>query len=247
MKVKTFAALAGIGTTMILSGSANGAFIGLTLEDKPVVNGLTDFALSNGAAIPGGFPMLCCNLYANFSSAQDYLLAVFGDQADPLSISTNNETGFFQHPTAPAQGPPSAANFPFFAYQQFDTFLTIGEKTQEQNLAGNTGFSPGFPAFGPNSISGNNLAWFNTPTDTLGTPVADPNNPGQFRVLIAQLTIAGYDADDNITGEINISYNSGGQTGLEARNLTFLCGVPSPGTLALVGLAGLIGPRRRRA
>jgi hypothetical protein len=238
MKLNKMSALAGVGAALIVSSAANAAFVNLVVEEKPVPVGLTDFGLgSPGVAVN----LFTCNVYAVFNAAGDKLDAVFGDQADPASISTNHAAGFFNHPNGGADTPPSSANFGFFGYLAFDSFYTIGEKFIEQNASGNTSVQ-GVPALTGMNVTWNNGSYFTTNDTTLGTPDA------QGRVLIAQLSVR----DPNlatlmITGNLNLQWRAGTVTGLQARDQTFLCGVPTPGTLALLGLAGLVGPRRRRA
>ena len=74
MKVKTLSALAGIGSAMILSGSADAAFVGLE----------TVLVASNQATSLG--PRDVYRVYAVFDNAGDRVNAWYGNAANPLTI-----------------------------------------------------------------------------------------------------------------------------------------------------------------
>jgi MYXO-CTERM domain-containing protein len=256
MKVKTLSALAGIGTAMILSGQANAGYTGLSVV-KTDVNGT-----------PGG-NISVYRVYANFSSANDQLFA-WGwlvNQAGQVGIESRNSTDTgagsnFRNYGGNGDLPPSAYGVGQNPNLAYDSFFSINANRTDQITAANGGpivVSPGAPGLGtasPDSginsltVASTGGAYSIAPTLPNGTPAAlsfagfagdgDPEN----RILLMQLTVS---QGDNVRGTIFVTVNNalagatqdiGGQT---------FNSVPAPGALALLGLAGLVGSRRRRA
>ena len=66
-------------------------------------------------------------------------------------------------------------------------------------------------------------------------------------MLVAQLTVAADSADGSdveVNGDMGVLIQEGGVNSEVAGTFTY---IPAPGALALLGLAGLAGTRRRRA
>ena len=244
MKVKTLSALAGIGATMILSGQAEAAFTGLSVIKYTTVT-------------VGGGPKDVYRVYANFNNAGDTVQAVFGGVSPvpgvgggTMSILNMNATGaalgsgFFDGATdvAPIQTSPGS---PPPNNQLWATFATIGKWTAASSTQ-QASLSPGFGSF----IAGNtfitaNGAW-SFAGDPAWTAAGNTDDGSAAGVGIMQLTV---NAGENVMGTINLQINPGGAL---AGAVTGVIGatfnsVPAPGALALLGLAGLVGARRRRA
>jgi len=168
------------------------------------------------------------------------LLAVFGDHTSPVTIATDDPLGFFNATElGQGSGPPNPALFAAFPSLQWDSWGDI-------LMSADLGFSPGFPDVfkaggGANVIQNDDLAWYD----------GDPFTPeGVFdgRIRIAQLTWT-YDAspqpDYDAMFKVSVMYGDLSQE----RYIEFEGGgfhmFPTPGALALLGLAGLIGRRRR--
>ena len=227
--MKTLAVLAGVAAPLIATGSSSAGFIGVKVTSKPNELGL-----------------LICNVYAIFDRpGQDFMFAVAGTPNNPLDIHVNGGT-FYQHPFGSDRAPLGLLVdvFPSLAY---DTFVTIGVK-QEGPGAGNPGqpanmqgFSAGWPGFGPSALQGTNLGWFVVPSSPQADPF-DPINsfPGNGQILIGQFATAD---GTSIEGTMLMQYISNDKTVLSVE--TFFH-VPSPGALAMMGVAGLVGIRRRR-
>jgi hypothetical protein len=224
MKTKALSVLAGVAAPMIIAGTADAGFVGIKVVGKP--------------AIIGGAPALVCNVFATFNRpGQDRFLSAAGTPNSPMDIHVVGGT-FYQN----AFGndlPPNAALFPVFPSAAFDTFVTIGAKSSAQGAPPLT-LTPGWTGFGPSSIGGTNLGWANTPAD----PNTDPFNPqfvnGNGQVLIGQFTTTN---GTGISGMFRVLVVSNGVS--TQLNVSFFH-VPSPGALALLGAAGLIGRGRRR-
>ena len=221
MKVKTLSALAGVGTALILSGTANAAFTGLTVE------------LFADGTVQGGAARDVWRVYANFSGATDTLTAVFGNSASPMAISST--TGAFFNPGGSAtNGPPSAGDLAAYPVWGFGTYATIGDVAGTPDTA-NVGFTPAFPTFLAANLAPNtNIGWFTAGPLPQGRPVAG-------RVMIMQLAV---NDGVHVSGSVGVQYEIDG-TSQQSLNQTFNS-IPAPGALALLGLAGLVGSRRRR-
>ena len=170
--------------------------------------------------------------------------AVFGNSQGTLSIGLADASmSFYQNLYGSAL---STGNNPMFyplaPSLQYDSFVTIGALDASGNPYGSNNlldigidFS-GFEAGG--GIETDNGSWFVTPAD-------DQGNPIDGRVLIGQFTVVGGSGDGyaDLTGLLNIQ-------GSDANGDTFqnygLNWIPAPGALALLGIAGVAGRRRRR-
>jgi MYXO-CTERM domain-containing protein len=63
--------------------------------------------------------------------------------------------------------------------------------------------------------------------------------------MLAQFSVSG---NQNVRGTFGLTYRgAGAPADTFVQNVTFTTAVPAPGALALLGLAGLVGSRRRRA
>lgn len=210
--------------SLFVTTPASAAFTGLSTESRP-----------------NEFGIVVVSLYADFDQVGDQLTAVTGTPLSPLNFSVIDGT-FYQHAFGTDRAPLDAmvASFPSLAY---DTFVTIGVDMlgplgQAQDLSFTT---PLWPGFGPDSLDTASEGWLVLP----GSPQGDPFNPafvaGDGRTLIAQLATT-----DGIgfEGGATIQYTSGGMPATSYA--TFSHVVPTPGTLALLGVAGVAAGRRRR-
>jgi len=159
----------------------------------------------------------------------DQLNAVFGDTVDPLLISTT--TSFYQNQFG-THTPPSSALFPFFPSLEFDSFVTIGLLTDTGNSMLDIGIDwTNFNAGG--DLETSNGTWFATPVDA---QVFEVNG----KVLIGQFTTTG-----DVSGIINIQGKNADLSNWQYRSVEFTC-IPTPGAIALLGLAGVTARRRRK-
>ena len=235
MKMKTLAVLAGVASPLIATGSASAGFIGIKATSKP-----NDFGL------------LVVNVYAIFDrpdpgdGSGDHMDAVAGTPGAPLVIQVTGGT-FYNHAFGNDHAP-MALLVDVFQSLAYDTFVTIGVKK-----VGDPKVFPGAQpadtltittAF-PIGITGSVLettraGWAVIPTAPQGDPF-DPVNsfPGNGQILIGQFSTADGTA---ISGTMLIQYLSNGQVGTSIVSF----GIPSPGALAMMGAACLIGTRRRR-
>jgi MYXO-CTERM domain-containing protein len=169
--------------------------------------------------------------------------AVFGNGASDLSIDTAAGMSFYQN----AYGGPTSTstNSDFFMLApelEWDSYVTIGALYANGHPFGNNALLDigiDFASFNSGgAIWGDNGSWFVTPTDAQGGEVGGMVLIGQFTViggtgdaradLLGQVSLQGKDADGNTFQELGATW------------------VPAPGAMALLGLAGLAGRRRRR-
>lgn len=229
MKVKTLSALAGLGGALIMCSSADAAFTGLSTQ-------------SYNTTI-GGNARTIWRVYANFTSPTEGTSSI-GPIGTAMTLQAQDANGvvggggaaFFAggNPSPPSQydidGNPAAAH---------RSFYTIGLTIQDQNP--NPALYPLLNVAMP-AISGNTV----TAAQDSGATTTTPDAPfalagwsGQNRVLILQLQVQ---AGNHVKGTIGLN-----TVGSEAVITATFNSIPAPGALALLGLAGLVGSRRRRA
>ncbi len=116
-------------------------------------------------------------------------------------------------------------------------------------LATNSGWGsaldPGFANGGTVGDINNGAGWYDA---TPGTPnaIAAGGTQGGYRILLAQIVRNGSDADALATFYLKNSFKVAGTTTALFSEGTFSIGVvPAPGAVALLGLAGMAGRRRR--
>jgi hypothetical protein len=226
--MKTLIALAG---SLVVVGSASAAFLQAEIQDPTNYTWqYGDFSVEN---------KVTATIYLAGLEPGTSLVAVFGDDTSPMTISTDDPLGFFNAgELGQGNGPANPALFAAFPTLQWDTF---GDIQGSPDL----GFSPGFPNVfaangGDNVVENNDLAWYDGDP---GTPEYEVDG----RILIGQLTFTygagAYDYDAMF--KVSVQYGDASQD----RYVEFDHGgfyvIPTPGALALLGLAGLIGRRRR--
>jgi hypothetical protein len=255
MKVKTLSALAGLGGALIMSGESQAAYTGLSVELHTTV--------LQGATVRSVY-----RVYANFTRGDDLVFSWNGPTTDPISIESRNAldtapgSNFF-NPGGPSAGStaPSLAQIngnkttPAVPNIQWGTYATIGVNIADQGSGptpdfpaiDQTALSPGFPDF----ITGNS---FNAAGAVFAAPQAGTHSQGRadyapdgdllLRVQLMQLTV---NAGDNVRGNLDLAVQlQGSGSTVTFEDQTFNS-IPAPGALALLGLAGLVGTRRRRA
>ena len=154
--------------------------------------------------------------------------AVYGDSDNALTIESS--TSFYQNPFG-GYGTPSESLFEFFPSLEFDSFVTIGLLNDTGDAMMDIGID--WTDFEDNggAIWTDNGTWFATPDEP---QVREVNG----RVLIGQFT-----TDGDISGFINLQGKNADLTNWNALNVDI---TPTPGALALLGIAGIAARRRRK-
>jgi hypothetical protein len=164
------------------------------------------------------------------------MVAVAGTPANPMLIEVINGT-FYNHAFGNDNAPSPAliAAFPSLA---FDSFVTIGKKN---STGDQLTITPGFPGVSGSQLATNSSGWAVTPNNPQGNPFDAANSfPGNGQILIGQFSTAN---GTGIGGTMLLQFVSNGVAG---QAVVSFFHVPTPGALALLGAAGLIGVRRRR-
>ncbi len=226
MNVNQSSIVAGAVAAVAMAGTATAAFQGFGFN---VVN--------------QGDQGFTYRLYATMEMG-DRLDAVAGNSSQSLSLKATD--GFYHNSNG---GPTSKdINSNFFSFVpslEWDTYVTVGALYQDgspfgENALNNVGIDwSTFEAGG--DLETDNGTWFVTPDKSQGEAIDHGGDIG-YGVLIAQVTtsrrggtfsglLQGKDANGDTW---QVSLNGGEYS------------APAPGALALLGLAGLAGRRRRR-
>ena len=208
-----------IVTTSLIAGTAMADYVGLNYD-----------------ATDNGDGTWTARIFAEFTAATDELDAVYGDTQNSLLITTTSS--FYQNPFG---GPTSLsinpALYPAFPSLIYDSWVTIGLEDQVGNALLNIGIDwVAFEAGG--DISTNNGSWFATPADA--QVLAGPG----LRVMIGQFTMFGLES--HVSGVLNLQGKVGNFETFQAHQQFFDYALPAPGAIALLGIAGIVGRRRRK-
>ncbi len=246
MRIKSVCVVAGVVGALFVSTTAQAALTGL---------------LGSVKASPFNPRLHICNIYVTFSAPGDNLIAIVGLPAPAAALfySTNSVGGFHQEtvPIGPLDVPINRILFGIAPNYADDTYITIGLKHGYQGAdtmqhvgvlatdapPGPTDWNAGGPLTSNAAAGG---SYFVLPGAAQGVEVG-----GQ--VLIAQLVIDGNaPTTDGLAARINVFVpeitwaDAAGNSQSTTINFSGSPCIPAPGTLALLGLAGLAGIRRRR-
>lgn len=216
--------MAGVGS-LVLSAAASAAFTGLVGDTYNVDQ--------------GGIIYSVLDVYANFDSDQDVLLNVFNTNLTNLAWVHDDFLADNWNPN--------------LALSAIDSWVAVGGSW---GAGDNT--TSGDPNF--NGLNGQdipvNAGWFNSSPPNLqgqaGTPsFVNPNTPTDgFFTIIGRFVIAEVTSPTSLDIQsLSLTWNQGIGTPSQQATITdvSLAYIPAPGALALLGLAGLAGSRRRRA
>ena len=240
MKNEMIAAIAGLA----VSGIASAAFV--------------NYSVVSTAVTSGGQSLVRHELFANFNGATDTVLNVFNFQASGGWAAHTDAAGGFWHKDnasgntgvlmqefgtwAPSAVGSATLNRPF------DSFLLIGGTPSGTNA---TTADPSWNGGGANPDGWsmaqlplyNDLGWFNSaPTNLQGRVGTAPNTATQ--VKIGQFMLSANDAAFR-TYTMRIAVNNASASTPVFSDGSFTLAIPAPGAIALLGLAGLTGRRRR--
>ena len=194
-------------------------------------------------------------LFARFNGATDTVVNAFN--FNRVDSSTTNI--FYHKDNADSNGGSLMKEFGTWNPSQtgsvlnnrpFDSWLTIGGSTGGTNT---TNADPSWPAAGgswarPDVPNGANVGWFNSNPPNLQGRVGASFTSGTNTVTTASDSVRlgqfviDRDADGG-TWNLKVGYTDGVSTSVQFAENTF--NLPAPGALALLGLAGLAGRRRR--
>ena len=238
--------------TTILASAASADMTGRALEMGYGWSG-EDFG---GTAVSG----YVVDLYLEFDSMDDVLLNIYNYNA----INQADSPTYFQGTTAAGWNPNEQGGiFTTDVSLGFDSFISIGDtqpvltSIPAQMAGGYSAIDPNFGQTAPDAGDGGNnnaggpgynAGWYTlNPNNELGSAAESfldfgYENTG-IMVFIGRFSLAGSDGFSLAGGEGNATYNQG--VGTDPAQESFVV-VPAPGALALLGLAGLAGRRRRK-
>jgi hypothetical protein len=183
------------------------------------------------------------DLYLLSDDSADTVLNVYN-----MQMASAGQVNYFQSATGTGWSPNNLGGiFDTAALRLADSFVTIGGFAQDTLLpeqapgAGSgTGLDPNFG--GANAPFPGDLAgWYNGSPPSLNGQVAMLPGTIGMGVLIGRFA---YDGDFDLSGsELFVTWNQG--LGTPGNQAGFIVNVPAPGAMALLGLAGLAGRRRR--
>lgn len=190
--------------------------------------GFTGFTVENmGNVSVGGSSRTVYQVYANFNASTDILLNVLKHAVTSGTMNAlHNDTDSFFGGAGGWSPTFSNANL------QGDSFVTASGLI---GASSSTSLDPGFTSpTGPSIANGS--GWFNS----------NPSSPivvgSSLRVLIMQVAVAAGSAGYSASLEVGYKANPSDTTPLFGSG-TYT--IPAPGALALLGVAGLMGRRRR--
>ncbi len=198
---------------------------------------MADYTGLSHETVDNGDGTITSRIFVNFDAETDELDAVFGDAENALHITSTN--GFYQNDFGGATSADiNPALYSAFPSLVMDSWVTIGLEDQVDNNMLNIGID--FADFEDNGgdIWTDNGTWFATPDDAQVLAGAD------LRVMIGQFTMLGLDSF--VSGVLNIQGKHGDFETFQERDIAFVFPMPpAPGTLALLGIAGLAQRRRK--
>ena len=180
------------------------------------------------------------DLYLTSNDAADTALNIYN-----MSMVASGQVNYFQSATGVGWAPTNLGSiFDTEALRRADSFVTIGgfdfglEPVQSPGAGSGTGLDPNFGGNGA-AYPGDLAGWYNGSPPSLNGQVG--NNAAGLGVLVGRFA---YDGAFDLTGStLEVTWNQGlGTPGVQDG---FIVNVPAPGALALLGLAGLAGRRRR--
>jgi len=233
MNVKHASVFAGSVAAIALAGVATAGFNGMAFE-----------AVDNEGNGAGGDTY---RIYAMMDMG-DRLDAVAGNSEQNLSLTTTGT--FYQNASGGATSLAiNSAFFDFVPSLEWDSYVTIGAlysngEPFDSNNMNDVGMDwSNFETGG--DLEANNGTWFVTPDQAQGEAIAHAGLGGDYGVLIAQVTVMdGGEIAGTFSGLLQ-GKTAAGDTWQEGVNGFEYGAVPAPGALALLGLAGLAGRRRR--
>jgi hypothetical protein len=271
MKVNVLPIVAGFAGSLILSAAASAGFTGLKLENMSSTYLGVD-ADGSGMSLDNA---VVFELYANFDNAADNLLNVFGAQINGSKnffhqgADTDEQQSLpFKKSVYDAAGMVDSFVTIGFQYGGTSANPATGNAGQPDGPDAGVGgdpikvsLDPSFdevqflfgsaiddPANDPTKGAG----WFGNPADANNIQGV-AGTYADMKVLLGRFSFTGTAGElVSLIGKLRLTYKSGatGQT-VQTEFLDFagerVIGIPAPGALALLGLAGLAGRRRRSA
>jgi len=236
MRIST---LIGAGLVTLVAGAASASITGAYTVNYSV----------EAADFDGGIVSVnVSDLYLSSDDAADVALNVYN-----MNLSGSAQVDYFQSFTGTGWQPTNLGGpFDAAALRLADSFVTIGGFAQDTiapeqapGAGAGTGLDPNFGGNGANR-PGALAGWYNGSPPSLNGQVGSvPEVSGDLiglGVLVGRFT---YDGEFSLEGTtLEVTWNQGLGTPGQQAGFT-VTNIPAPGALALLGLAGFAGRRRR--
>ena len=171
-----------------------------------------------------------------FNNADSHMLSAF-------NWNFTSSTGSFEHSdltgAAGSWKPSFSFDIPGSYDSMQDSYVTIGYGVGAAAALNQTALDPGFGTGSGGQIPQGTAGWFNLTPDN--PQYAADNGDGTYSLQVGHFVFA---ADTTFTFDAEIGFNDGPGTEVSFGEGVFTT-VPAPGALALLGLAGIAGRRRR--
>ena len=180
-------------------------------------------------------------LYANFSAGNYVFLNAFSWANTGAALNARHQDAAEDLDGNPSQSWSASVNLLGTAARDNDSWVSAsGSGT---SAGADASLDPGFNPSNTGEIPAG-AGWFDATPGT-GNAITAANPAGGFRMLIAQICRTGDDTGYFSTHGLQISYKVVGTATALFGSGSFNIGIPAPGAMALLGLAGLTGRRRR--
>jgi hypothetical protein len=217
--------LALLGALALISSSATAGFTGWTVERATTAGGNIQY-----------------KVYGNFDASNFVALNVYNfATVSGAPMNARHQDTFLNPDESQSQTWNPTFNGAL-AVRNEDSFVAISNVN-----AASTSFTALDPSFNPSDASyiPTNAGWYDSDLSTANAITAGGTDGG-YRMMVLQIVRAGGVEDLLSTFSMVFGYKVSNTTTALAGSGSFTIGiVPAPGALALLGLAGLTGRRRR--
>ncbi|MEY4534512.1 MAG: hypothetical protein RLZZ246_830 [Planctomycetota bacterium] len=180
-------------------------------------------------------------VYGNWDTANLVFLNAFNFATQSGSMNARHQDAAEDLDGNPSQSWSASVNLLGTTARDNDSWVSAsGSGT---SAGADASLDPGFNPSNTGEIPAG-AGWFDATPGT-GNAITAANPAGGFRMLIAQICRTGDDTGYFSTHGLQISYKVVGTATALFGSGSFTIGVPAPGAMALLGLAGLAGRRRR--
>ncbi|MCA9295119.1 MAG: hypothetical protein KC983_01355 [Phycisphaerales bacterium] len=231
---------------LLIAGGAHAAITGIQATEVDFSSG---YVMADGSVDAGSAASVSAawstfhnswdtfRLWATVESSLDIVAAVSGSVDNGIDLIFDPGAGgvFYNNAFGSLTAPNTAILNPF-PEVAFDTFITMGTADNSVAPPSIVDLNNDFNGLAGH-VQAQNLGYTVTPAPGFGV---QSDGQGGFRVLLGQFTVA---SGDTFSGQALVS--GGGLIVFDDWAISSGT-VPSPGVLALLGVAGLAGRRRRR-
>jgi hypothetical protein len=210
-----------VASTLAAAASAN--FTGYTVDRVITAAGNTQY-----------------KVYANFNAANLVFLNAFSWQNTGAALNARHQDAAEDLDGNPSQSWSASVNLLGTAARDNDSWVSAsGSGT---SAGADASLDPGFNPSNTGEIP-NGAGWFDATPGTVN--LIGAGGASGYRMLIMQVVRTGDDFGYFSTHTLQLAYKVNGTSTALFGNGSFQIGVPAPGAMALLGLAGLTGRRRR--